>query len=89
MLFLYFIICLLFITLGSLTKNFNQAQLFVLPIGLVAVLFQKFAHGQKIRDSGRNSRAPRFLSLCPVENKKERGYSAYGPKRRRKISWKK
>ncbi len=49
---IYFLICLLFITLGSLTKNFNAAQLFILPIGLIAVLFQKFIHKQIIKDLG-------------------------------------
>ena len=49
---LYFFICLLLITLGALTKSFNYAQFFVLPIGLIAVLFQKFVHQERIKDLG-------------------------------------
>ncbi len=49
---LYFLICLLLITLGALTKSFNYAQFLVLPIGLIAVLFQKFIHQEKIKELG-------------------------------------
>jgi membrane protease YdiL (CAAX protease family) len=40
------------ITVGSLTKSFNNLQLFLLPIGIVAVVFQKFIHKEKIRELG-------------------------------------
>jgi len=49
---LYFLICLLLITLGALTKSFNYGQFFVLPMGLIAVLFQKFIHQEKIKELG-------------------------------------
>ena len=49
---LYFLICFLLITLGALTKSFNYAQLFVLPIGLIAILFQKFIHKERVKDLG-------------------------------------
>jgi membrane protease YdiL (CAAX protease family) len=52
MVILYFLICLILISFGALTKNFNYAMLFVLPIGLVAILFQKFIHKEKIRNLG-------------------------------------
>jgi len=51
MVILYFLICLLLI-IGVLTKSFNYAQLFVLPIGLIAILFQKFVHKEKIKNLG-------------------------------------
>lgn len=49
---IYFLICLIFITLGVLTRDPNLAQFFVLPIGLVALFFQKFLHRERIRDLG-------------------------------------
>jgi membrane protease YdiL (CAAX protease family) len=49
---LYFLICLVFITLGSLTEDPDLAQFFVLPVGLAAFLFQKFLHRDRIRDLG-------------------------------------
>lgn len=49
---IYFLTCLVFITLGVLTRDPNLAQFFVLPIGLVALLFQKFIHKERIRDLG-------------------------------------
>ena len=49
---IYFLVCLVFITLGALTKNPNLAQFFVLPIGIMALLFQKFIHKERIRDMG-------------------------------------
>ncbi|MFQ6081822.1 MAG: lysostaphin resistance A-like protein [Candidatus Aminicenantia bacterium] len=52
MVILYFIICLFLITIGALTKNFNYEQLFILPIGVIAILFQKFIHRGKIKDLG-------------------------------------
>lgn len=52
LLLLYFLICLVFITLGSLTKDPNLAQFFVLPVGIGALLFQKFLHKERIRDLG-------------------------------------
>ncbi len=48
----YFLICLLLITLGAYSKDFNVVQLFLLSIGIIAILFQKFIHKGKIRDLG-------------------------------------
>lgn len=49
---IYFLICLVFITLGALTKSPNLAQFFVIPVGILALLFQKFIHKERIRDLG-------------------------------------
>jgi membrane protease YdiL (CAAX protease family) len=48
----YFLICLFLISIGSFTKNFNYVQLLLLPMGLIAVLFQKYIHKGKIRELG-------------------------------------
>jgi len=61
---LYFLICLLLITLGALTKSFNYGQFFVLPMGLIAVLFQKFIHQEKIKELG--------FKKCSLKNKRAR-----------------
>lgn len=52
MAFLYFVILLVLIILGSLTRDFNYVQLAVLPMGLIAVLFQKFIHKKNIKKLG-------------------------------------
>lgn len=52
MAFVYFLICLVLITAGSLTKSFNAGQYFVLPIGVIAILFQKFVHREKVKSLG-------------------------------------
>lgn len=52
MAFFYFLLCLFLISIGSLTKNFNYAQLMLLPMGLIAVLFQRYIHKEKIRELG-------------------------------------
>lgn len=49
---IYFFSCLVFITLGVLTRDPNLAQFFVLPVGILALLFQKFIHKGRIRDLG-------------------------------------
>jgi membrane protease YdiL (CAAX protease family) len=48
----FFFVALILITAGSLTKDPDIAQFFVLPVGVVAVLFQKFLHKEKVRDLG-------------------------------------
>jgi len=57
----YFVICVLLVTAGSLTKNFNYVQLSILPIGLIAIAFQKFVHRGKIRDLGFNKTSVKRL----------------------------
>jgi membrane protease YdiL (CAAX protease family) len=49
---IYFLICFVLITAGSLTNGFNTGQYFVLPIGVIAILFQKYVHKEKIRELG-------------------------------------
>ncbi|MFZ2054617.1 MAG: type II CAAX endopeptidase family protein [Candidatus Aminicenantales bacterium] len=48
----YFFVALILITAGSLTKDPDIAQFFILPIGIVAVLFQKILHKGRVRDLG-------------------------------------
>lgn len=52
MVIVYFLICLALITFGALTKNENYIPLFLLPMGIIALLFQKFIHKEKIKNLG-------------------------------------
>lgn len=52
MLAIFFIICMILITLGSLTKNPNLTSLFIFPIGVIALFFQKLVHKASIKNLG-------------------------------------
>ena len=49
---LFSLICVLLITLGLLFFHSNIVQVFILLVGLAAVLFQKFVHRKPIRELG-------------------------------------
>lgn len=49
---IFSLICVLLITFGLLFFHSNIAQVFVLLVGLIAILFQKFVHRKPIRKLG-------------------------------------